>query len=77
MDGEICAGGEEGRDACEGDGGAPLVCQSPSGRFYVVGLVGWGLGCGLDGVPGVYTRVHKYRRFIEDAGDSPRRGGIF
>ena len=22
---EICAGGEEGRDACNGDGGAPLV----------------------------------------------------
>jgi len=25
--GEICAGGEVGRDTCSGDGGAPLVCQ--------------------------------------------------
>ena len=35
---EICAGGEEGKDACDGDGGAPLVCQSKDNRWNVVGL---------------------------------------
>ena len=25
-DGELCAGGEQGKDSCDGDGGAPLVC---------------------------------------------------
>merc|ERR1711910_90374 len=25
---EICAGGEQNKDACDGDGGAPLVCES-------------------------------------------------
>ena len=70
---EICAGGEEGKDACHGDHGAPLVCQAGSGRWYVVGLVNWGLGkgadgkgrCGKPGIPTVYSRISYYRDFIE------------
>ena len=65
--GELCAGGEAGRDACTGDGGSPLVCQAGSGRWTVVGLVGWGLGCG-EPLPAVYTRLSHYRQFIETAG---------
>ena len=26
-----CAGGEEGKDVCEGDGGGPLVCKKALG----------------------------------------------
>jgi len=54
---EICAGGIEGKDACTGDGGSPLVCEAKSGRWYVVGLVTWGVGCAESGVPGVYANV--------------------
>ena len=36
--GELCAGGEEKKDACDGDGGSPLVCQSKRGKWTVVGL---------------------------------------
>ena len=62
----MCAGGEEGLDACEGDGGAPLVCEGASGRWYVVGLVSWGEGCGTPGVPSVYARVSYFSDFIDD-----------
>ena len=62
----MCAGGEEGLDACEGDGGAPLVCEGASGRWYVVGLVSWGEGCGTPGVPSVYARISYFRDFIDE-----------
>jgi len=61
--GEVCAGTENGKDACTGDGGSPLVCQAQSGRWTVVGLVAWGIGCGSH-VPGVYTNVHHYKQWI-------------
>jgi len=61
--GEVCAGTENGKDACTGDGGSPLVCQAQSGRWTVVGLVAWGIGCGSH-VPGVYTNVHHYKHWI-------------
>jgi len=60
---EICAGGEVGKDACTGDGGSPLVCQAQSGRWTVVGLVTWGVGCGSD-TPGVYANVASFRNWI-------------
>ena len=60
----ICAGGEPGKDACEGDGGSGLVCES-NGIWQVVGLVSWGLGCGQGGIPGVYTNVAHIRNWID------------
>ena len=60
---EICAGGEIGKDACTGDGGSPLVCQAQSGRWTVVGLVSWGIGCASD-LPGVYVDIAHYRDWI-------------
>jgi len=62
--GEICAGGEKDKDTCSGDGGSPLVCQAVSGRWHVVGLVSWGIGCGVEGRPAVYTNVFHYLDFI-------------
>nr|CAH7731605.1 unnamed protein product [Callosobruchus chinensis] len=64
---QICAGGEQGRDACDGDGGAPLVCYVPyEDRYFQVGIVSFGAKCGETGVPGVYTDVTALRPWIEE-----------
>ncbi|XP_028145713.2 protein masquerade [Diabrotica virgifera virgifera] len=55
----FCAGGEEGNDACQGDGGGPLVCQD-DGFYELAGLVSWGFGCGRLDVPGVYVKVSSF-----------------
>ena len=65
--GWLCAGGEEGKDACSGDGGGPLVCPGPQeGTMVLAGLVSWGVGCGTAGVPGVYTNIAAYTGWIEE-----------
>ena len=59
----MCAGGEPDKDTCKGDGGSPLVCErfrySPNDPivYEQAGIVAWGIGCGENGVPGVYARV--------------------
>ncbi|XP_018304802.1 serine proteinase stubble [Mycetomoellerius zeteki] len=59
----FCAGGEQGNDACQGDGGGPLVCQD-DGFYELAGLVSWGFGCGRQNVPGVYVKVSSYIGWI-------------
>lgn len=71
----LCAGGRGGVDTCKGDGGGPLVC--PTGEtitdsygsntpIYVqAGIVGWGVGCGQEGIPGVYTDVASMMCYID------------
>ncbi|CAH0562526.1 unnamed protein product [Brassicogethes aeneus] len=59
----FCAGGEEGNDACQGDGGGPLVCQD-DGFYELAGLVSWGFGCGRIDVPGVYVKVSSFIGWI-------------
>lgn len=49
----------------QGDGGGPLVCEK-DGQWYQVGIVSFGIGCGRQNVPGVYTNVGMYRDWIED-----------
>lgn len=63
----ICAGGEEDIDTCQGDGGSPLICTAHDGddTYYQVGSVAWGMECGLEGIPGVYASIPKFRHWID------------
>ncbi|XP_053687815.1 phenoloxidase-activating factor 2-like [Sabethes cyaneus] len=67
-DSYMCAGGEENVDVCTGDGGAPLACATPgdSGRYYQVGIVAWGIGCGQKGIPGAYTDIVSFIPWIRN-----------
>uniref|UniRef100_A0A672ZUU7 Peptidase S1 domain-containing protein n=1 Tax=Sphaeramia orbicularis TaxID=375764 RepID=A0A672ZUU7_9TELE len=62
----LCAGVPSGeQDACRGDSGGPLSCQAPGGgRWFLIGIVSWGVGCGRPDFPGVYTRVSKFTSWI-------------
>ncbi|XP_041939671.1 serine protease 27-like [Alosa sapidissima] len=66
----LCAGDPRGgKDSCQGDAGAPLVCVlagEVERRFVQVGIVNFGQGCAHVGLPGVYTHVLSYTQFIRD-----------
>ncbi|XP_055838596.1 phenoloxidase-activating factor 2-like [Episyrphus balteatus] len=63
----MCAGGETGKDTCQGDSGSPLACPmaNNSDRYYQAGIVSWGIGCGEENVPGVYASIPKLRSWID------------
>jgi len=63
----MCAGGQEGIDTCEGDGGAALACPveyEGVQRYVQMGIVSWGIGCNTQ-VPAVYGNVAFVREWID------------
>lgn len=67
--GQICAGGQKGKDSCRGDSGGPLMSVENSsngnGIWAAVGVVSFGpTPCGMPGWPGVYTKVYDFVPWI-------------
>lgn len=67
---QLCAGGKTRADSCAGDSGGPL--QYPTiinnvPKYVQYGIVAFGpSGCGVIGIPGVYTKVVYYVDWILD-----------
>ncbi|KAJ8674406.1 hypothetical protein QAD02_005668 [Eretmocerus hayati] len=59
--GQICYGGDAGKDSCAGDSGGPLM-EIRDGRAYLVGIVSLSFSesCGLKDVPSIYVKVFDY-----------------
>ncbi|XP_055269635.1 putative serine protease 42 [Moschus berezovskii] len=63
QEGVICGYNSIGKDSCQGDSGGPLVCQYNT-TWVQVGIVSWGVGCGRNNTPGVYTETALYAKWL-------------
>ncbi|KAF2883263.1 hypothetical protein ILUMI_22910, partial [Ignelater luminosus] len=67
---QVCAGGglNESKDTCQGDSGGPLhqlLKENVYKLYRVVGVTSFGKACGVQNIPGIYTRVSYYVPWIE------------
>ena len=66
--GTLCAEHPDGgQDSCQGDSGKGLLSfpSHPRTQAVQLGIVSAGIGCGREGIPGIYTRVSHYRQWID------------
>ncbi|ESO83964.1 hypothetical protein LOTGIDRAFT_184009 [Lottia gigantea] len=66
LDSMFCAGyTSQHIDACHGDSGGPLVSLYSDGKWYLQGIISWGIGCADLKHPGIYTDVYKFNSWIQ------------
>lgn len=67
---QICAGGKENEDTCDGDSGGPLMQLNDDGRWSLVGITSFGWAesgvsyCGTKDLPSVYSKVYSFKKWI-------------
>ncbi|RZC42338.1 Trypsin domain containing protein [Asbolus verrucosus] len=52
---------KRGKDACQGDSGGPLLCKN-----VLIGIVSYGIGCGLANKAATFTKVESFLDFINE-----------
>ncbi|XP_038156703.1 neurotrypsin [Cyprinodon tularosa] len=73
--GTLCAGSPPDTslihgDGCQGNSGGGLLCQEESGRWVVAGIVAGGYSCSDPSSPALYTRVSRFRSWINEVIDT-------
>lgn len=67
---QFCAGESSGgKDACSGDSGGPFtrtISSSMGSRYFLIGVVSYGMGCARSQYPGVYTKITTYLPWIQE-----------
>lgn len=55
-------------DPPQGDSGGPLLCpvDGHRDRWFVGGIVSWGVECATPSLPGVYVNVPMYTEWIRE-----------
>ncbi|RXG69246.1 Proclotting enzyme [Armadillidium vulgare] len=66
-DTQLCADGGT-KDACQGDSGGPLLYQDleEHDRYFLVGIVSFGVECANEAFPGVYTFIPEFLTWITE-----------
>lgn len=69
--GTLCAGSPPDTsllhdDSCQGNSGGGLVCLGEAGRWVLTGVVAGGYGCADPSSPALYTRVSRFRGWIDE-----------
>lgn len=78
--GTLCAGSAPdgaapGGDSCQGAAGAGLLCQEEAGRWVLAGILAGGHGCGDPSSATLYTRVGRFRAWIDEVVGTRGPGG--
>ncbi|GBP60558.1 Clotting factor B [Eumeta japonica] len=71
---QLCYGDKtKARDTCQGNTGGPLQIANEHVHcmYTIIGIISYGIRCGIVGMPWIYTRVVNYVPWIESTTDEP------